>query len=297
MSLLEAEISRHPASRGGGGTAAAPLAAVSGRVALPEGQSRQDGPPSAHPLVVLPTYNEAGNISEVLRHVRKAVPQATVLVIDDSSPDGTAATAEQAGSEVGRTWVMSRPAKSGLGSAYVAGFTEAMRSGFTCVAEMDSDLSHDPSELPRLLAALDEGADLAIGSRYVPGGRHPGLSPLRHALSRGGNLYAAFTLGVTAKDSTSGFRAYRSSVLERLDLGAVRAEGYAFQIEMTMETARAGGTVVEVPITFAERAGGTSKMSARIVAEALWLCTRWGARDRAWPVRPAAIARASRHGA
>ena len=231
-------------------------------------------------LVVLPTFDEADNIAEVLRRIRAATPEVDVLVVDDGSPDGTADLAEAAGREVGRVEVLRRPAKSGLGTAYRAGFRRAMATGYDVVVEMDADLSHDPSALPQLLRALDGGADLAVGSRYVPGGSIPDWKLHRRLLSRWGNRYASVVLDLDVRDATSGYRAYRVEVLRRVDLDAVRADGYGFQIEMAYEVARAGGRVVEVPISFTDRVRGTSKMSGRIVVEALVLVTWWAVRDR-----------------
>jgi len=233
-------------------------------------------------LICLPTYNEAANITEVIRRTRAAVPSAEILVVDDGSPDGTADIAEAAGQEVGSVHVLRRPGKSGLGSAYRDGFRWGMEKGFEALVEMDSDLSHDPAALPSLLGALEAGADLVIGSRYVHGGAIPSDWPWhRKLLSRWGNRYAAAMLGLDVRDSTAGFRAYRADLLRHIDLDAVRADGYGFQVEMTYLTAREDGRVVEVPITFVDRTKGTSKMSSRIVVEAMVLVTLWGVRDRA----------------
>ena len=231
-------------------------------------------------LVVLPTYDEAENIAEVLHRLRRAVPTADVLVVDDSSPDGTAEIAKSVGAEMGGVDVMLRSAKSGLGSAYRAGFAEGMAHGYDILVEMDSDLSHDPAALPALLAAVEEGADLAIGSRYIPGGTIPHWAPHRRALSRWGNRYAGFVLGLPVADATSGFRAYRASTVAGLDLQSVRADGYGFQIEMAYRVEQRGGTIVELPIEFVDRERGASKMSSRIIVEALLLVTWWGVRDR-----------------
>jgi glycosyltransferase involved in cell wall biosynthesis len=236
--------------------------------------------PTAHTLVVLPTYQEAENIADVLRLLRASSPSADVLVVDDSSPDGTAAVAKAVGQELGRVDVLVRPTKSGLGSAYRAGFAEGLARGYDVLVEMDSDLSHDPARLPALLRAVEEGADLAVGSRYVPGGSIPGWRPHRRWLSRGGNLYADFVLGLSVRDATSGFRAYRADALRRVDLDTVRADGYGFQIEMVYRVAGNGGRIVELPIDFVDRTRGTSKMSFRIFAEALVLVSWWGVRDR-----------------
>jgi len=245
------------------------------------------------PLVVLPTYQEAENIAEVLHRLRAAAPSAHVLVVDDSSPDGTAAMAKAVGHEVGGVDVLIRPSKQGLGSAYRAGFAEGLARGYDVLVEMDSDLSHDPSRLPALLEVVDAGADLAIGSRYVPGGAIPHWPLHRRLLSRWGNRYADLLLDLSVRDATSGFRAYRADALRGIDLGGVSADGYGFQIEMAYRVAGNGGTIVEIPIEFVDRQRGTSKMCFRIIAEALALVTWWGLRDRvthrgAWsPTRPA----------
>ncbi len=231
-------------------------------------------------LVVLPTYDEAANIAEVLRRVRAAAPSADVLVVDDSSPDGTADIAKATGYRLGGIDVMVRPEKTGLGTAYRAGFRRGLDEGYDVLVEMDSDLSHDPLALPALLEAVEAGADLAIGSRYIPGGSIPPQWPgYRRALSRWGNRYAAIVLNLPVADATSGFRAYRASALATLDLDKVRADGYGFQVEMAYRLARAGRTIVEVPITFHERAHGRSKMSFRVVGEAFLLVTALGLRD------------------
>lgn len=229
---------------------------------------------------MLPTYNEAANIDDVLRKVRAAVPDADVLVVDDGSPDGTADLAAARGDELGQITVMRRTEKNGLGAAYRAGFAWGLEEGYEALVEMDSDLSHDPAALPSLLMALDLAADLVIGSRYVPGGSIPEWSWHRRALSRWGNRYAAGLLGLAVNDATAGFRAYRASMLRRIDLDAVVADGYGFQIEMTYQVVKLGGRIVEVPIAFVDRVRGTSKMSSRIVFEALGLVTWWAVRDR-----------------
>src|SRR5262249_35604554 len=231
-------------------------------------------------LVVLPTYNEASNIADVLRRVREAVPDAGILVIDDGRPAGTADIVEEQAPIVGDVRVVRRSGKAGLGSAYRDGFTLGMNEGADVLVEMDSDLSHDPDDLPSLLAAVTHGADLAIGSRYVPGGRIPNWSWHRKMLSRWGNRYAAGVLGLAVNDSTSGFRAYRATARKAIDMSEVRAEGYGFQIEMTYRLVRRGGRVVEVPIAFVDRVRGSSKMSNRIVTEAFALVTWWAVRDR-----------------
>ncbi len=227
-------------------------------------------------LVVLPTYNESDNIETVLRRVRDALPGGSVLVVDDASPDGTAEVAERVGKELGRIELLRREAKAGLGSAYRAGFRWGLDRGFDACVEMDADLSHDPGALPALVAPLERGFELSIGSRYVDGGSIPNWAWHRRLLSRGGNVYASGLLGLGVTDSTSGFRAYAAALLDRLDLDAVRADGYGFQIEMTYRAKQAGAPVVEVPIRFVDREVGESKMSMTIVVEALGLVTWWG---------------------
>jgi len=232
------------------------------------------------PLVVVPTYNEMANIEQVLRRVRVAVPEVEVLVVDDGSPDGTAEGAEVLAAELGGINVLRRTEKAGLGAAYRAGFAWGLDRGFDVLVEMDADLSHDPAALPSLLAALEGGADLVIGSRYVPGGSIPSWPWHRRALSRYGNVYARFALGLGVSDATAGYRAYRASMLEKLDISHFRSTGYTFQIESTYRVLGAGGTVVEVPISFSDRVHGTSKMSPTIIFEALALVTSWAVRDR-----------------
>jgi len=236
--------------------------------------------PPVRSLVVVPTFDEADNIVEVLARIRTAAPEVDVLVVDDASPDGTADIAEREGSRLGQVDLLRRPGKSGLGSAYRDGFAKGLAQGYDVLVEMDADLSHDPAALPALLGAIAHGADLVIGSRYVPGGAIPHWTWRRRALSRWGNRYAAGVLGLAVNDATSGYRAYRSDMLRRLDLDTIRADGYGFQIEMAYEIVRRGGRVVEVPISFTDRVRGSSKMSGRIVVEALGLVTWWAVRDR-----------------
>jgi dolichol-phosphate mannosyltransferase len=232
-------------------------------------------------LVIIPTYQEAENIADVLGRVRESVPDAHVLVVDDGSPDGTADLAEAAGEHLGQIHVLRRAAKSGLGPSYRAGFAWALERDHSVLLEMDADLSHDPAMLPALIAAVAEGdADLAIGSRYVPGGAVPGWPAHRRLLSQWGNRYVGAMLRMPVRDATAGFRAYTASILEKIGLDQVRADGYGFQIEMAYEVAKAGGTITEIPIVFRDRVRGVSKMHPSIVVEALWLVTRWGARDR-----------------
>ena len=232
--------------------------------------------------MVLPTFDEAQNIDEVLRRVRAALPDASILIVDDGSPDGTADIAEALAGELGPLEVLRRPKKSGLGSAYRQGFRIGIDRGFEALVEMDSDLSHDPAALPSLLAPLAEEADigLVVGSRYIPGGSIPKWSWHRRKLSEWGNRYASLMLGVKVRDSTSGFRAYRADAVAKIDLDHIRADGYGFQIEMAYVIARSGWRVVERPIAFVDRVRGTSKMSSHIVVEALWLVTWWSLRDR-----------------
>jgi glycosyltransferase involved in cell wall biosynthesis len=236
-------------------------------------------------LVVLPTYNESATVAEVLRRIRASASDTVdVLVVDDGSPDGTAEIAEAVAGEIGGVEVLRRPAKSGLGSAYREGFKIGLGRGYEALVEMDADLSHDPAVLGDLLAELDSGADLVIGTRYMPGGRIPDWPWHRRAISRAGNLYARWMLGLSARDATSGYRAYHRRALERINLTAVRADGYGFQVEMAYKVERAGGVLAEVPIEFHDRTLGRSKMSSRIVAEALALVTWWGISAR-WRAR------------
>ena len=229
--------------------------------------------------MVIPTFNEATNIGLIIDAVLQAVPAASVLVVDDASPDGTADCVEliAANHDPGQVEVLRRPGKAGLGTAYVAGFRWGMERAHDVLVQMDADFQHDPAAVPALLAAIDAGADMAVGSRYVAGGSVPAAWPRsRKALSRFGNLYARTMLRLPVSDVTAGFRAHRRSLLERLDLEKIRADGYGFQIELTYRARLAGASVVEEPIQFGERTRGESKMSLRIVVEALWLVTRWG---------------------
>ena len=231
-------------------------------------------------LVVVPTYNERENVRPLLTELLAQRDCVDVWVADDGSPDGTADLADKWGIDNGGVTVLRRSEKSGLGSAYRAGFAEGLREGYEILIEMDSDLQHDPALLPALVHAVEDGADLAIGSRYVPGGSVPGWKASRRLISQGGNIYAAMVLGMHVRDSTSGFRAYAARALEAIDLQVVRADGYGFQIEMAYAVACNSGRVVEVPIAFGSRERGTSKMSSFIVAEALVLVTWWALRDR-----------------
>jgi dolichol-phosphate mannosyltransferase len=219
-------------------------------------------------VVCLPTYNERENLEPMLRALGdKGV---RVLVIDDNSPDGTGELADRLAQELGYVDVLHRERKEGLGPAYLAGFRHALASEAELLLEMDCDFSHDPDDVPRLIAAVADGADLALGSRYVPGGGVRNWGLVRRLISAGGSSYARIILGVKVRDLTGGFKCYRRAVLEAIDLGAVDSKGYAFQIETTYRALHAGFKVVEVPITFADREVGGSKMSKAIVAEAIW---------------------------
>ena len=231
-------------------------------------------------LVVLPTYDEAANIAEALTRVRAAAPDVDVLVVDDNSPDGTAALARRSADELGQIDVEVRPRKDGLGNAYRHGFRIGIDRDYEVLVQMDADLSHDAVALPQLLAALDAGADAVIGSRYVPGGSIPHWPWYRRALSRYGNAYSCTVLGMTVRDATSGFRAYRVGALEEIDVFSTRAKGYGFQIETAYRVSRSGRSLTEVPITFTDRVRGYSKMSLTVAAEELLLVTWWGLRDR-----------------
>jgi dolichol-phosphate mannosyltransferase len=229
--------------------------------------------------VIMPTYNERANIESTAGRVRRAVPDADLLVVDDNSPDGTGELADKLAAEDAHIHVLHRDRKAGLGAAYIAGFRWALEHGYDVVVEMDADGSHLPEELPRLLGALAD-ADLVLGSRYVPGGTVVNWPKSRELLSRGGNTYARLMLGISLKDSTGGYRAYRASTLRKIALDEVESQGYCFQIDLAMRAIRAGLKVTEVPITFVERVHGTSKMSRAVVAEALWRVTVWGVTGR-----------------
>lgn len=220
--------------------------------------------------LVLPTYNEAGNIEAFVEAVRAQLPpSAQILIVDDSSPDGTGEIADRLAAADERVEVLHRPGKEGLGPAYIAGFHRVLAEGAGLVLAMDSDFSHDPAYLPSLLEAA-ERADLVIGSRYVPGGGVGDWGLLRRAISRGGSAYARLVLGVAVNDLTAGFKCFRREVLEAIDLDSIRSRGYAFQVEMTYRTIQQGFEVAEVPIVFRDRRAGSSKMNRAIVAEAVW---------------------------
>jgi dolichol-phosphate mannosyltransferase len=228
------------------------------------------------PLVVIPTYNESENIERMLHRIHECLPDAGVLVVDDGSPDGTADLAKGVAAALPDVHLLARAGKSGLGSAYRAGFAWGLERGYDAFVEIDADFSHDPAALPSLLAPLAEGYDVAIGSRYIEGGSIPNWAWHRHLLSRGGNTYASAVLGLGVADSTAGYRAYAADILRRLDLDRIRAEGYGFQIEMTYRARQHGALITEVPISFVDRQAGESKMSSVIVIEALGLVTWWG---------------------
>jgi glycosyltransferase involved in cell wall biosynthesis len=221
--------------------------------------------------VVVPTYNEADNIDRLCRAVRAVAPAAMMLIVDDASPDGTADLADRLGEELGNITVLRRAGKTGLGDAYRAGLRAAIEAGAEICVQMDADMSHPPDALPALIAIAEHGGDLAIGSRYVPGGLTENWPPRRRWLSRWGNRYAAGVLGLAINDATAGYRAYRTEALERMHFETVAGKGYGFQIEMTYRLVRLGGKVAEFPITFRDRTEGTSKMSGSIISEALVL--------------------------
>jgi dolichol-phosphate mannosyltransferase len=232
-------------------------------------------------IVVIPTYEEAPNILAILSRTRDALPAADVLVVDDNSPDGTAELAEQVGAaSAGAVHVLHRPGRAGLGTAYRAGWGWALERGYDVIVSMDADGSHDPCELPKMMAIIDGGADLVMGSRYIAGGSVPSWGIHRRLLSVGGNRYAAAALKLKVRDATGGFRAYRADLLRSIGTSTLRANGYGFQIELVYRAVRLGATVVEVPITFADRRLGTSKMTPNIIWEALGLVTWWAVRDR-----------------
>jgi dolichol-phosphate mannosyltransferase len=235
---------------------------------------------SGEPWLILPTYNEAENVRAIVTAAGEVLSLAAagsfrVLIVDDGSPDGTGRIADEMATE--RDWlhVLHRSEKNGIGPAYLAGFRHALQHGAGYVMEMDSDFSHDPADLARLLAATDAGspdrADLALGSRYVPGGGVSDWGWLRRFVSEGGSTYARIVLGLRVRDLTGGFKCFRAEVLRAIDLDAVRSQGYAFQVELTYRAVQAGFRIVEVPIVFRDRQRGHSKMSWRIAAEAMWL--------------------------
>jgi dolichol-phosphate mannosyltransferase len=231
-------------------------------------------------LVVIPTYNERENLGPILDRLHKVLPDVDVLVVDDGSPDGTGELADERAAANERVHVMHRTEKAGLGAAYIAGFRWGLAREYNTIVEMDADGSHAPEDLPRLLDAVGD-ADLAIGSRYVPGGAVVNWPLNRQVLSRGANVYSQVALGIRTRDITAGFRAYRRPVLEKLALDEVNSHGYCFQIDLTLRTVEAGFAIVEVPITFTEREIGESKMSGSIIREAFLRVATWGV-ERRW---------------
>lgn len=232
-------------------------------------------------LVIIPTYNEAENIAEIVHRVRVNVPSADVLVVDDDSPDGTGDIADGL-ADGGKVSVLHRAAKEGLGAAYIAGFGWGLDRQYDVLVEMDADGSHRPEELATLLGAIEQGADLVIGSRWVEGGSVVNWPKRREILSKGGNTYVRILLGLRLRDATGGYRAFKRDALLGLDLGNVESQGYCFQVDLARRAVGAGFTVVEVPIMFVERVLGESKMSGPIVREALWRVTVWGLRRIFW---------------
>lgn len=235
-------------------------------------------------VMVIPTYNEASNLAWIVGRLRAAQPDVDVLIVDDGSPDGTGAIADQLAAADPAVSVLHRTAKAGLGAAYLHGFRVALDAGYDVIGEMDADGSHQPEQLDRLLHALTD-ADLVIGSRWVPGGSVVNWPRRRELLSRGGNLYVRMLLGVSVRDATAGFRVFRRTTLEKIDLDSVESTGYVFQTDMVARTLGAGLTVREVPIEFVERVRGDSKMSGAVASESLKRITAWGLRERTTQVR------------
>ncbi|WP_406379973.1 polyprenol monophosphomannose synthase [Streptomyces sp. NBC_01618] len=243
-----------------------------------DGGQRRYGP-LGRTLVIIPTYNEAENIKPIVSRVRAAVPEADILIADDNSPDGTGKVADELTSADEQVQVLHRKGKEGLGAAYLAGFRWGIEHGYGVLVEMDADGSHQPEELPRLLTAL-KGADLVLGSRWVPGGRVVNWPKTREMISRGGSTYSRLLLGLRTRDVTGGYRAFRAETLEGIGLDRVASQGYCFQVDLARRAIEAGYHVVEVPITFVDREIGDSKMSRDILVEALWRVTSWGVTTR-----------------
>lgn len=241
-------------------------------------------------VMVIPTYNEAENLAWIVERLRVAQPEVDVLVVDDESPDGTGRIADRLAEDDAQVHVLHRAAKGGLGAAYLHGFAWALGQGYDVIGEMDADGSHQPEQLERLLAALDD-ADLVIGSRWVPGGSVVNWPRRRELLSRGGNLYVRLLLGVRVRDATAGFRLFRRQTLEKIDLARVESTGYVFQTDLVARTLNAGLTVREVPIEFVERVRGDSKMSGAVATESLRRITTWGLRERRDQVQRAVLRR------
>ncbi|MBT0568137.1 polyprenol monophosphomannose synthase [Williamsia sp. CHRR-6] len=244
------------------------------------GASRPVGPAGAGTLVIIPTYDERENLPSIVDRLRTSLHDVHVLVVDDNSPDGTGDLADALAAADDRIHVMHRTEKSGLGGAYLAGFAWALEREYAVIVEMDADGSHAPEQLARLLERINAGADLVIGSRYVPGGKLVNWPTRRKLLSQGANTYSRLALGVRVRDITAGYRAYRREVLEKIDLASVESAGYCFQIDLAWRTIQAGFSVAEVPITFTERAVGESKMSGEVVSEAFLKVAEWGWRHR-----------------
>ena len=238
-------------------------------------------------LVVIPTYDERAALPGTLERLRRAVPAAHVLVVDDASPDGTGEWAQEVSRTDPAVHVLHRPGKQGLGPAYLAGFAWGLEQGYEQLVEMDADASHRPEQLPSLLEGVRRGADLAIGSRWVPGGAVHDWPAHRRLLSRGANLYVRALMGLGVADATAGFRVFRAELLERLMEGEIASQGYCFQVDMTRRARDLGAVIAEVPIDFDERTEGASKMSSRIVREALVKVTLWGVSRRAQLLRKA----------
>lgn len=251
---------------------------------MSDGGQRTYGPLGTA-LVIIPTYNEAENIGLIVGRVRAAVPEAHILVADDNSPDGTGKLADELVAGDDHVHVLHRKGKEGLGAAYLAGFVWALEQGYGVIVEMDADGSHQPEELPRLLTAL-AGADLVLGSRWVPGGRVVNWPKSREFLSRGGSTYSRLMLNLPMRDVTGGYRAFRRETLEGLGLDQVASAGYCFQVDLARRAVQKGFRVVEVPITFVEREFGDSKMSKDILVEALWRVTQWGIKAQAAKLLP-----------
>lgn len=244
-------------------------------------------------VVIIPTFNEIENLPVIVGRVRASVPEADVLVADDNSPDGTGRKADELAAADDHVHVMHRLGKEGLGAAYLAGFAWALQAGYDVVVEMDADGSHQPEQLPRLLDALRD-ADLVLGSRWVPGGATVNWPKSRQLISQGGSLYSRMLLGVPIRDITGGYRAFRAETLRKLDLHEVASQGYCFQVDLAWRAMQRGLRVREVPITFVERTQGASKMSRKIVFEALWRVTAWGVDDKVTRMRARSLARRSR---
>jgi len=237
-------------------------------------------------VMVVPTYNEAENLEWIIGRLRRAEPALDVLVVDDGSPDGTGSIADRLAADDAQIHVLHRTEKAGLGAAYLHGFRWALDAGYDVIGEMDADGSHQPEELHRLLGAL-RSADLVIGSRWVPGGSVVNWPLSREALSRGGNLYVRLLLGIKVRDATAGFRVFRRTTLEKIDISTVQSTGYVFQTELVTRALRAGLTVAEVPVEFVERVRGDSKMSGAVAAESMKRVTRWGLQQRREQLRRA----------